>query len=362
MFGSFTVFNQFSAAKQARMSVTSKRPATEDSSVSQDTKRMKLAEDKDAAICSLPTEILQRILARLGPTDLRSAAMVSSRWMEVAKDPRTIAESWKNWKHNRTITINKSHKSIITGEVIRLRSEDKNKKFDLKYQYVYDIALIGGFVDYIPHQQGENLALSDLDLLGGTVKYKCLIPGCLHKDKMMGYREISCHVAENHGLLEFWMWKNLEKYPGLEEVFLMIDVDEIPQNWSFKNPIIITNSHKNIFSGKKTSLLYNYKTIQRELKYEYSLNITEIGGFIDNIPHEQGEGLGLADLDWMGKTIKYECPIPGCCRTAKKKKKMFGYKEFSIHIAKDHGLLEVWMRANLDKYSGLKEALHLIEG
>ena len=40
---------------------------------------------------------------------------------------------------------------------------------------------------------------------------------------------------------------------------------------------------------------------------------------------------------------------------------MFGYKEFSAHTACTHGLLEVWMRANLDKYPGLDEALQLIE-
>ena len=108
------------------MSVTSKRPATEDSSIIPESKRIKLAEDNDATICSLPTEILKRIMARLGPTDLRSAAMVSWRWKEVAEDPRTIADSWKNLKHNRTLTTlslsqlsesqqKQSHISIITG-------------------------------------------------------------------------------------------------------------------------------------------------------------------------------------------------------------------------------------------------------
>ena len=324
---------------------------------------MKLDEDKEVVTYHLPTEILQQILVRLSPTDLKSAAMVSWRWKEVAEDPRT--NPWRIWRQSHgPIKINKAHKSIFTGKEIRFLEKFKSKKMDLKYYYSFDIAGIGGFMDYIPHQQGENLAMADIDWVGTNVKYKCPIRDCWANDgwimdgreqRRFGYLYFSVHVASYHGLVVAWMWKNLEKYPGLEEVLQMID--EVPEECCFQDPIIQW-VHTNILTGKKTLLLPDNKP-PRMLKYDYSEHITKIGGFINNIPHEQGEGLALADLDWTGTTVQYECPISGCWVTDRKN---FGYKEFSIHIAMDHGLLEVWMRANLVKYPGLEEASHLIEG
>ena len=58
---------------------------------------MKLVERKDVTISFLPIEILQLILAKLDPTDLRSAVMVSRRWKELIENPKLWKLSVKVW-------------------------------------------------------------------------------------------------------------------------------------------------------------------------------------------------------------------------------------------------------------------------
>ena len=66
----------------------------------------------------------------------------------------------------------------------------------------------GGFHKYVPHCQGENKQLADIDEISSKrYRYKCTVEGCdmnKGKGKEMGYKALAIHNGKEHGILERW--------------------------------------------------------------------------------------------------------------------------------------------------------------
>ena len=104
-------------------------------------------------------------------------------------------------------------------------------------------------------------------------------------------------------------------------------------------------------SGGKESRQLSYGDLS-SLKYHYANCVYTTGGLLEVAPHHQGEDRkevgdgkgGDGVVEAFGNKFKYKCPFigSGCDKNTGKVKGM-GYKEYAVHLAVRHHLLERWM-------------------
>jgi len=79
-----------------------------------------------------------------------------------------------------------------------------------------------------------------------------------------------------------------------------------------------------------------------DTKYHYTMCVYSKGWLMKLIDPGQGDGIELKDLDEYGNSYKYKCPFIGCYKSMPRCKSM-GYKEYAIHVAVQHNIIEKWM-------------------
>ena len=99
-----------------------------------------------------------------------------------------------------------------------------------------------------------------------------------------------------------------------------------------------------------------------DLRSHMSLCVYGKSGYIPFLPHKQGDQVKCEDLCENKRVFKYFCPYgpdvgdngEACFKFGDKKP--MGYKEFSIHMGRDHGVLERWAEVNNQEvYEMLRE-------
>jgi len=79
-----------------------------------------------------------------------------------------------------------------------------------------------------------------------------------------------------------------------------------------------------------------------DTKYHYTMCVYNEGWLMKLIDPGQGDGIEMKDLDEYGNSYKYKCPFIGCYKSQPRCKSM-GYKEYAIHVAVQHNIIEKWM-------------------
>ena len=96
--------------------------------------------------------------------------------------------------------------------------------------------------------------------------------------------------------------------------------------------------------GSRDGRNFNLGTHLSEVKYHYAqcyYTERKLLSIIDTGPLNRNQD--GSPIDEIGTQFKYRCPFPTCAHNNATRggKKTFGYKEYSLHLAKDHHLLEV---------------------
>jgi len=221
----------------------------------------------------------------------------------------------------------------------------------LKYHYAVCVYNIGGFFPYVDHGQG-NLRQDQVEERATKYRYRCAFLDCEKNkgraNKPMGYKEYAIHCGAMHHQLEKWMGK--DDRPGMREVYELLkkareedglEMVDIP-------PVLVEEMHTCLICKGEDSdgkhLSFDPDKIG-SLRYHYASCYYDKGVYFSKYPpgskntKENGE-----PKDFRGKDVKYSCQETGC-----KMKRQMGYRDFAIHLSKDHGGLEDVMRNDTDK-------------
>ena len=196
------------------------------------------------------------------------------------------------------------------------------------------------------------------DVFGKVFRYKCNEQSCPKymscQDKCrtvkcrsdcknsMGFKEFCIHAAIHHNLLEMVMWEALPDLPGLMVVLKVIQSAERKENISGKVlPPKFTREELHtclLCEGREKEgekLLLDSRDF-RLLKYHYASCYFPTGVYLNLYPPGKINMVGSVVRDLLGQEVTY------ACNQCEKRKRM-GYKAFAIHMASEHGGLDMVM-------------------
>ena len=216
----------------------------------------------------------------------------------------------------------------------------------LRYHVSVCLYFTGAYVPFLPHRQGqESHVMGEIEEWGRQFKYSCLVGNCeksLPKSKAMGYREFCMHMGSHHGILERWA-KECDKY-GAQELYHALKKGReeagltIPENPNYE----VEEVHTCLFchgegDGGKELLSFAPAKI-KSTRYHYASCLFDFGNGVylekyKPVP-ENIDADGTIN-DPFGRKFKYTCD-----ECPSKKPRPMGYKEFTTHMAHQHGGLE----------------------
>ena len=266
---------------------------------------------------------------------------------------------WKRFKENSF----GAEGDTITQDCI-LCSENGGKKMNsTKLLPHYSGCLFDrGYFSKIIEPGNGNLDENGLviDVFGKVFRYKCNEQDCPKyrscQDKCktvkcrtdckntMGFKEFCIHAASQHNLVEPVMLQALAEMPGLIFAWKAIqssirdkpcEIDEkvLPPKFTreeFHRCLLCEGKEK---EGQKL-LLDSMDT--RLVKYHYATCFFPTGVYINLYPPGKVNMVGSMVRDLIGQEVTYSC------NRCEKRKRM-GYKGFSIHMASEHGGLDMVM-------------------
>ena len=216
----------------------------------------------------------------------------------------------------------------------------------------------GAYQQFLPPKQGPNkVKIGDIDEYGQHFTYKCQVEDCeesLPKKKAMGYRQYSMHCGAKHGILE--RWAKDSTLAGAQELYHAIKnwreeagetLPAIP-DYKVKEVHACLLCHGEGEGGRETKTLsFDTPDNVQTTRYHYANCLFDYGGGVylkkyKPHPGNLDEDGKLNDL--LGTTWSYYCKV---C-PSKKSRKM-GYKEYTSHMAKEHGGLEEILSEHKDE-------------
>ena len=217
----------------------------------------------------------------------------------------------------------------------------------------------GGFIKYLDPRQGKERRKlqgnkeEKIDEMGENWKYRCPFDDCEKnkgKVKPEGYKAISIHMGADHNVLE--LWARDQTMEGAKRLYEILknnreaagkELQDLPvlRVEEFHTCLVCRGEDK---EGKALSM---DRDKINNVRYHYACCLYDTGLYFPRYPPglQNVLGDGRPD-DFLGKVVKYSCEEKGCKATEKRR---FGYKEFTIHMAKDHGGLEEIMENHEDE-------------
>ena len=169
----------------------------------------------------------------------------------------------------------------------------------------------------------------------------------------MGYREFSMHMGSHHGILERWAAKSDKD--GAKELYHSLKnwreqagqtLSENP-NYSVEEVHTCLLCHGEGDGGKETKALSFASDKIKSTRYHYASCLFDFGDgvYLEKYkPDPENVDADGTINDLLGKKFKYPCEeCPG------KKPRAMGYKEFTTHMAHQHGGLEEILSEHKDE-------------
>ena len=196
------------------------------------------------------------------------------------------------------------------------------------------------------------------DVFGKVFRYKCNEQSCpkymscqekcrtvkcrTDCKNSMGFKEFCIHAAIHHNLLELVLWEALPDLPGLIVVLKAlqssnrkeeIDGKVLPPKFTREELHTCLLCEGREKEGEK--LLLDSRDF-RLLKYHYASCYFPTGVYLNLYPAGKVNMVGSVVRDLFGQEVTY------ACNQCEKRKRM-GYKAFAIHMASEHGGLDMVM-------------------
>ena len=196
------------------------------------------------------------------------------------------------------------------------------------------------------------------DVFGKVFRYKCNGESCPKflscQDKCrtvkcrtdcknsMGFKEFCIHAATHHNILQLVLWKALPELPDLTLVFKAIqsskrneEIDEkvLPPKFTREELHTCLLCEGREKEGER--LLLDSRDL-RLVKYHYATCFFPTGVYLNLYPPGEVNMVGSVVRDLLGREVTY------ACYKCEKRKRM-GYKAFAIHMASEHGGLDMVM-------------------
>ena len=197
------------------------------------------------------------------------------------------------------------------------------------------------------------------DVFGKVFRYKCNNESCPKfmscQDKCrtvkcrtdcknsMGFKEFCIHAATHHNILQLALWKALPELPGLTPVLKAIksskgneeEIDEkvLPPKFTREELHTCLLCEGREKEGER--LLLDSRDL-RLVKYHYATCFFPTGVYLNLYPPGKVNMAGSVVRDLLGREVTY------ACNKCEKRKRM-GYKAFAIHMASEHGGLDMVM-------------------
>ena len=194
-----------------------------------------------------------------------------------------------------------------------------------------------GYQQFLPPKQGPKVKIGQIEEYGYQFRYKCQVEDCeesLPRKKAMGYRQFAMHCGSRHGILERWAQNS--SLAGAQELYQALknwreeagmNLPDIPEyEVEQVHDCLLCNGEGE--GGKALSFKTQDFKIQ-STRNHYTKCLFDKGFFHSKYrPHLDADGK-------ISKSLNYPCEV---C-PSKKTRKM-GYKEYTEHMAKEHGGLE----------------------
>ena len=197
------------------------------------------------------------------------------------------------------------------------------------------------------------------DVFGKVFRYKCNEESCPKfmacQDKCrtvkcrtdcknsMGFKEFCIHTATHHNVLELVLWQALPELPGLMVVVKAIQsskrTDEIERKVLPPQFTRVELHTCLLCEGREKEgerLLLDSRDF-RLVKYHYASCFFPTGVYLNLYPPGKVNMVGPEVRDLLGREVTY------ACNRCEKRNKRMGYKAFAIHMASEHGGLDMVM-------------------
>ena len=267
--------------------------------------------------------------------------------------------------------VNKIHTCLICKGSIKEGKKLNlvDKLTELMYHYAacfYDKHKFKDIIDAGPDNRDDNG--DPIEEFGTRFKYKCPYPDCANNSgkrpaRLVGFKEYCIHLAVVHFHLETALEQ--DDTEGMEEVLKAVRDHRMKQNLELEEipPVEYEEIHCCLLckgaTGKDAKNLSLKKEKLNSLKYHYADCYYDTGVYLERYPpgEENMDQETGQPLDVLGKTIKYNCDVPGC-----KNKRLMGYKSWCIHMAVDHGgLFEIMREDSNPEIRNLVERLESMQ-
>jgi len=229
--------------------------------------------------------------------------------------------------------------------------DGKAMKFDsgakeLRYHYAVCFYVKGAFVGILdPGNKNRDEAGKALEEYGTKFKYTCPIPKC-HKNqgrvKAMGFKELCIHAAVEHHQLERVLGIEETKWPDL--AVLRAKIASIREEEGGKVEVLPPPGMEEMHTcllckGKdKEGINLSFNKLF-QIRYHYANCYFSHGVYLSLYPPgKHNTDTQGNPKDTLGVDVKYSCSDARC-----NNKRKMGYKEFTIHMANEHGGLETVM-------------------
>ena len=276
--------------------------------------------------------------------------------LSVAVQPPAVRTKLKEEEKETFVPprVDKMHNCLLCGGYGKNNKDGRNMNLgtglkDLMYHYAicfYERHKFQGFIDSGSANRDDSG--KPIEEVGGRFKYKCPFDNCSKNTgrggrKLMGFKEYAIHCSVVHHILEEVLEK--DSTPGMEEVRAALVLNRRKEDIPFipMPAVQVEEVHVCLLcrgDNRDGKILSFDKAKIRSLKYHYASCYYDTGVYKKKYPPgQENEDENGDPLDYLGKTIKYQCKARGCTSTAKR---MMGYKEFCIHSSNDHGgLLDI---------------------
>ena len=258
----------------------------------------------------------------------------------VVKNPSTASNK------NSTKVYNKPKVERMMNCLLCSNKDGKNLSGYDAVRYHVSVCLFatGAYVPFLPHKQGQ---VTEIEEYGRQFRYKCQVENCeksSSKSKAMGYREFSMHMGSNHGILERWAEKSDKD--GAKELYHSLKNwreqkgETFPENPNYSVEEVHTCllCHGEGDGGKETKALSFAPDKIKSTRYHYASCLFDFGDgvYLEKYkPDPENVDADGTINDLLGKKFKYTCE-----ECPSKKPRPMGYKEFTTHMAHQHGGLE----------------------
>jgi len=255
----------------------------------------------------------------------------------------------KSERKSRGPQNDKIHHCLICNGSGKINKEGRNLNLgsglhDVKFHYAVCLYEEGRLMPYVDHGQGEGKQFKELEEFGAKFKYTCPFLNCERnqgRTKPIGYKEYAIHCGAWHYQIEKWMLAEMDRMPGLKEVYDALVAERDEEGFEFEEmpEVVVEEMHtcllcrgedkdgRNLsFEGSRLS----------SLRYHYAACYYDEGVYLTKYP--PGPSNMTEDgktKDELGKEVKYKCHEKGCTL-----KRNMGYKEFVIHMSNEHGGLD----------------------